>query len=217
MDTPAPNPSAPNPRRTKALLTGYLDNLREAVLWKVDGLDESALREPYTPTGTNLLGLVKHLAAIEYGYFQMGFGRPYPDLPHLRADADRISDFYATAEESADEVIQTYREAIAASRQTCEELELDAVARLPWRPEPMTLEHVLLHVAVETARHAGHADIVREQVDGMAGLNEGNPNLSGPGAPRDGDPFWDEHLTHLRTLAKQAAVGGLGTGTKEEQ
>ncbi|MEL4356626.1 MULTISPECIES: DinB family protein [unclassified Luteococcus] len=197
---------------TKQTLLTYLDAQRQALLWKVDGLDEGALRRPMTPTGTNLLGLVKHLAAVEYGYFQMSFGRPHPDLPHLRMDADRMLDFYATAEERADQIIQTYRDAIAASNQTCQELPLDAEARVPWWPEPTTLERLIVHVAVETARHLGHADIVREQIDGQVGLTAANDNMA------TADPgFWESHLTMLRTLAKQAEVGALDSVAGNEQ
>ncbi|MGO4956642.1 DinB family protein [Luteococcus sp. Sow4_B9] len=203
-ETPAPSGNA-QPLETKALLLRYLQSERDAVLWKVEGLDESALRTPRTPTGTNLLGLVKHLAAVEYGYFQMSFGRPTPDLPHLRMDADRLLDFYATPDETPEQIIADYRDAIAAANRTIAELDLDAEAHVPWWPEPTTLERLLVHVAVETARHAGHADIIRELTDGRVGLNPANPNMSADDAP------WDGHLTFLRTLAKQAEVGGLGT------
>lgn len=197
---------------TKQTLLSYLNAQREALLWKVDGLGEGELRRPMTPTGTNLLGLVKHLAAVEYGYFQMSFGRPYPDLPHLRMDADRMLDFYATAQEPAAQVIQTYRDAIAASNATCDELGLDAVARVPWWSEPTTLERLLVHVAVETARHLGHADIVREQIDGKVGLTASNDNMGGADAE-----YWESHLTMLRTLAKQAEVGALESVAQNEQ
>ncbi|MEL4504669.1 DinB family protein [Luteococcus sp. H138] len=197
---------------TKQTLLRYLDAQREALLWKVDGLSEGELRRPMTPTGTNLLGLVKHLAAVEYGYFQMSFGRPYPDLPHLRMDADRMLDFYATVEERADEIIQGYRDAIAASNATCQELGLDAEARVPWWPEPTTLERLLVHVTVETARHLGHADIVREQIDGKVGLTASNDNMS---AADEG--FWEDHRTMLRTLAKQAEVGALDSVAQNER
>lgn len=203
------------PSQTKEILLSYLDTQRGSLLWKVEGLDEGQLRRPMTGTGTNLLGLVKHLTAVEYGYFQMSFGRPYPDLENLRTDADRNLDFYATAQERADEIIQGYRDAIAASRQTCAELDLDAVAQVPWWQEPTTLERLVVHVTVETARHLGHADIVREQIDGKAGLTATNDNMWGQGTE-----FWEEHLTRLRTLAKQAEVGALDAvaqNPKEDQ
>lgn len=190
---------------TKSLLLNYLQTQRESVLWKVEGLEESALRTPHSPTGTNLLGLVKHLTSVEWGYFQMAFGRPVPDLPQLRPDADRLLDFYATTDETPSQLVQGYRDAIEAANQTIAELELTAPAQVPWWNEPTTLEHLLVHVTAETARHAGHADIVRELVDGQVGLTRTNPNLA-----LDPDRS-DEHLTFLRTLAKQAQVGGLGT------
>ena len=62
----------------KATLVRYLQQARDAMLWKLDGLGEYDIRRPLTPTGTNLLGLVKHLAGVESGYFGATFGRPFP-------------------------------------------------------------------------------------------------------------------------------------------
>jgi len=79
----------------------YLRNQREAVLWKVDGLGERDLRIPLTPTGTNLLGLVKHVASIELGYFGETFGRPSGiPLPWFDDDAEPNADMWATPGES---------------------------------------------------------------------------------------------------------------------
>ncbi len=70
---------------TKEQLVKYLQELRDTVLWKLDGLDEYDLRRPLTPTGTSLLGMVKHLADDEFSYFGEAFGRPVTDLPGSRA------------------------------------------------------------------------------------------------------------------------------------
>lgn len=65
-----------------------LDRHRDVVLWKLDGLDDEQLRRPMTPSGTNLLGLVKHLAAVEYGWFCQTFGRETEPLPFDEDDED---------------------------------------------------------------------------------------------------------------------------------
>lgn len=190
---------------TKALLHSHLQELRESLLWKLEALPEAELRRPMTLTGTNLLGLAKHLAADEFGHFQTAFGRPVPDLPQLRADADPALDFYATEDETAQQLVDLYRDAAAASDATISELPLDAPARVPWWPQPeTTLRQVLVHHIVEVARHVGHADIVRELVDGQAGLHPARPML-----PSQDKAFWEDHVEQVRTLAMRSQVGAL--------
>src|SRR5579871_4718543 len=120
----------------KSDLHRYLQAAREAVLWKLDGLSEYDVRRPLTPTGTNLLGLVKHLASIELGYFGDTFGRPSDEpLPWFAADAEPNADMWATAAESRDEIVGLYRRAWAHSDATIEALALDATGQVPWWPE----------------------------------------------------------------------------------
>src|SRR5690625_1083744 len=89
------------------------------MLWKLEGLGERDLRWPHTPTGTNLLGLVKHLAGVEFDYFGETFGRPSPvSLPWMGDDAEDNADMWATPEESAAEIVALYRQAWAASDET---------------------------------------------------------------------------------------------------
>src|SRR2546427_5581942 len=96
----------------KGDLLGYLQAGREAVLWKLDGLSEYDVRRPMTPTGTNLLGLVKHVASVALGYFGDTFGRPYPEpLPWLDDGAERNADMWATLDESRDQIVGLYRRA----------------------------------------------------------------------------------------------------------
>lgn len=190
----------------------HLVELRKAVLWKTEGLDEGDLRRPMTPTGTNLLGLVKHLAACEWGYFGMCFDRPVPDLPHLREGAPRNLDFYATAEETAAQVVQDYRDACTASDRTVTELGLDAVGHVPWWDgREITVAEALEHMLSETARHAGHADIVRELIDGQAGLSAQGSNLTTED-PQEQEDF----VEMLRTLSKRAEVGALGAAANAD-
>ena len=156
----------------KATLARYLQQARDAVLWKLDGLGEYDIRRPMTPTGTNLLGLVKHLAGVESEYFGAVFGRPFPGtLPWDPADPDAEPnvDLWATAGESRDYITGLYREAWAHADATISALPLDATGHVPWwptPPNPVTLHLILVHVTAETHRHAGHADIIRESLDG---------------------------------------------------
>ncbi|MGW7467588.1 DinB family protein [Streptomyces xantholiticus] len=171
----------PNP---KADLLRYLQDAREALLWKLDGLSEYDVRRPLTPTGTNLLGLVKHVAGVELGYFGDTFGRPFfaeePPPWWYTEDAEANSDMWATADESREEIVGLYHQAWEHSNSTIATLTLDAIGHVPWWPEErreVTLHHILVRVISDTQRHAGHADIVRELVDGAVGYGKGNDNL----------------------------------------
>ena len=157
----------------KALLHAHLQLNRDALLWKLEGLGETELRRPMTGTGTNLLGLVKHLTGVEGGYFCDAFGRPRPSLA-WEADEDaaigEFSDMYAKPDETAEEIVACYRAATAAADQSIAALDLDATGR-HHIGITVSLRWMLLTVLLDTARHAGHADIVRELIDGAAGSN----------------------------------------------
>ena len=190
---------------TKADLHRYLQAAREALLWKLDGLAEYDIRRPLTPTGTNLLGLVKHLAGVELWYFGDAFGRPPRERPWSADDARNNADFWATADESRDQITGMYRRAWAHADQTIETLSLDAIGHVPWWPadrQEVTLHRILVHVVAETNRHAGHADIVRELIDGAAGLQPDNDNL------RARDPgSWQSYRDQLERVAQRASQG----------
>ena len=179
---------------------------RDAVLWKVEGLSEYDVRRPMTPTGTNLLGLVKHLAYVELGYFGGVFGRPVPEAQRwIDDDGEPNWDMWAAAEESSEDVVGMYRRAWAHADTTIADLPLEAGGSVPWwRPERrnVTLHQVLVHVIAETHRHAGHADIVRELIDGTAGLRPGNDNL----APGD-EAWWAGYRERLEAAAREAGGG----------
>src|SRR5215472_14953558 len=120
---------------SKADLHRYLRQGREAMVWKLDGLGEYDIRRPMTPTGTNLLGLVKHLATVEFGYFGDVFGRPSGEpLPWLADDAEPNADMWATPQESREQILGLYRRAWAHSDGTIEALPLGAIGRVPWWP-----------------------------------------------------------------------------------
>ena len=156
------------------------------------------------PTGTNLLGLVKHVGSVAVGYFGETFGRPFDEpLPWFDDDAEPNADMWATAEESRDDIVGLWHRAWAHSDATIEALPLDArgsravVARGPART--VTLHKLLVHMLAETNRHAGHADIVRELIDGTAGLRAEAANLP----PGDKD-WWEDYRDRVERAAREA-------------
>ena len=165
----------------KATLHRYLQTSRESLLWKLEDLSDYDMRRPLTPTGTNLLGVVKHVASVEIGYFTEVFGRPCPvDLPWFDDGAPVNADMYATESESHDFIVDLYRQSWSVSDDTINELALDAAGFVPWWGEgqqDVSLQQILVHMTVETSRHAGHADIVRELIDGAKGYRSASLNL----------------------------------------
>ncbi|MFL6222966.1 MAG: DinB family protein [Actinomycetes bacterium] len=149
----------------KESLQVALERHRDAVLWKLEGLGEDDLRRQMTPSGTSLLGLVKHLAAVEYGWFCDTFGRETEPLPF---DDTPDADLRIRPDETTEEVLAFYGRARAAADRAIDELEVEDTGTA-WFGEAVTLRWVLIHMVEETARHAGHADIIRELIDGMAG------------------------------------------------
>jgi hypothetical protein len=167
----------------KAVLQQYLQRARDAMVWKLDGLGEYDVRRPLVPTGTNLLGLIKHLASVEAGYFGATFGRPFPEpMPWFDDEPGAPdADLWATADESREAIVALYRRTWAHSDETIAGHDLDATGSVPWWPEQrrtVPLQRVLVHMIAETERHAGHADIVRELIDGAVGLRPDNSNIS---------------------------------------
>jgi len=190
----------------KADLHRYLQQAREALLWKLDGASEYDVRRPLTPTGTNLLGLVKHVASIEAGYLGETFARPFPEtLPWFEPDAAPNADMWATPDESRDEIVALYRRVWAHGDATISALPLDAPGEVPWWPagrRNVTLHEVLVRLVAEEHRHAGHADIVRELVDGAAGMQQANDNL-----PPGDAGWWAEYRARIEAAATRFAAG----------
>lgn len=155
----------------KTHLHKVLRRYRNALLWKLDGLSEYDIRRPLTATGTNLLGLVKHVATAEARYFGEVFDRPSPERLPRWQDHDG-GDLWASEDETRDQIIDFYRRTWEHSDTTIDELPLDTPGDVPWWPEPhpnTNLFAVMVHVLGESIRHAGHADILREGLDGRTG------------------------------------------------
>jgi len=194
------------PMEPKAVLVRYLQQARDAMLWKLDGLGEYDIRRPMTPTGTSLLGLVKHLAGVEAGYFGETFGRPFPEVMPWDSghpDLTAATDMSAAVHESRDDITGLYRRVWAHADATISELPLDAAGNVPWwptPPNPVTLQWILVHVTAETNRHAGHADIVRELIDGSTGLRASNSNL-----PELDGTAWESYRDRVEQAARDAA------------
>jgi hypothetical protein len=163
----------------KEELHGYLRGARETLLWKLEGLSEYDVRRPLTPTGTNLLGLVKHSTATHLGYFGEVFGRAGEGHgARFSEGTGPAAEFWATPDETRADIIDGYRQAWEFSDATISELALDAVGTVWWwGDDPVTLHHVMVHVTADTQRHAGHADILRKLIDGSVGMLKGVDNL----------------------------------------
>jgi uncharacterized damage-inducible protein DinB len=186
----------------KTTLQRYLQIARDALLWKLEGLSEYDVRRPMVRTGTNLLGLVKHLAGVEAGYFGHAFDRPLENPPPwMEEDGEANADMWATADESREEVIELYWRVWEHADATIKSLDLDAVGLVPWWPKDRrnaSLHLLLVHVVTETNRHVGHADIVRELLDGAVGHRVGVSNL-----PRRDDAWWDAYRDRLEQVARE--------------
>lgn len=189
---------------SKLTLHRYLRTARDVLLWKLDGLGEYDVRRPMTPTATNLLGLVKHVGVGAAAYFGEVFGRPFPEPVLWFTDSDDPTvDMFATAEETREQVVDLYRRSWAHADATIEALPLETTGTVPWWPEERrhpTLHTVLLHMVAECNRHAGHADILRELIDGAAGLREGVSNL-----PEEDAGWWADYRQRVEDAARRAS------------
>ena len=180
-------------------LQRYLQQVRDSVLSSLEGLSEYDVRRPMTPSGTNLLGLVKHLAGVELAYLGDSVGRPLPDPLPWVADGSIWdgADMWATAQESRAEIVDLYRTAWRHCDRSIDELGADAPATVAWWPverRETTLGSLLVRVVAETAQHAGHADIIRELIDGHA--------QSGHDEAGDAD-YWTDYVARVQQAADQ--------------
>ena len=190
-----------NDDAAKANLYNYLKHEREAVLSKLDGLAEYDVRRPLTVTGTNLLGLVKHLATWEARYLGEVFDRPFPEpLPRWDVEVERLADMWATEQEFRSDVVDRYRRVWDHSDATVAALALDATGRVAWwENAEVPLFNILVHLLAETSRHAGHADILREELDVAVGTDAEDMAVKS----HDAD-FWLEQREEIESAARSA-------------
>ncbi len=178
-------------------LQRYLQEARDGVLASLDGLSEYGMRRPMTPSGTNLLGIVKHLTGVEFAYLGDSVGRPAPvSLPWVEDESIWDgADMWAAAGEGSEYLIGLYRTAWQHSDESISLLDLGAPARVAWWPaerQQTTFGSLLVRVVAETAQHAGHCDIVRESIDGRA--RSGHDEI--------GDkPFWEAYVARIQAAA----------------
>ena len=171
-------------RRT---FTAYLQAAREALLWKLDGLSEYDVRRPMVPTGTNLLGLIKHVASVAVGYFGDTSGRPSGErLPWFEdgAEPERGHVGYRGESRTDRRPVPTGLGAFRRHDRRARAGRLRSCAVVAGDRSEVTLHRILVHMIAETDRHAGHADVVRELIDGAAGLRDGTDDMA------SGDEAW---------------------------
>lgn len=176
---------------------GYLEESRRQVRRTVDGLGEYELRHPMTSTGTNLLGVVKHLVGIEAGYLGVCLGHPFAQpLPWIDDESGGPNrDMWATAEESSTYIVDLYQQACLHSDTVLAEVGLEAAASVPWWPtssRTTTAGALLSRVLKDTAMHAGQLQILRELIDGEAGDDRGDAG---------DDRWWSDYTDRLEQLA----------------
>ncbi len=186
----------------KGELHRSLQATRQALLSRLEDLDEYDLRRPMTPTGTNLLGLVKHLADLEYIYLGASFGRPLP--PWDESESYPNADMWATPEESSESILSLYQRACAHADLTITKLDLGApgsVAHWDETDRQTTLGAMDIMMVWETAQHAGHADIIRELIDGTAGSDHDEVFT---------EAGWQDYLAQVQAAADTFKAGRRG-------
>lgn len=186
---------SPDSSQTEILLH-YLQRERDHLVGTLNGLSEYDVRRPVTPSGTSLLGLVKHVATVELGYLCDSLGRPHGlDLARDDHAWGSNADMWATAEQSRASLLDLYRRSWELGDAHVRELGLDAPATVPWwsaEHRRTTVGRLVVHMLDETAHHAGHADVVRETIDGRGG--------------RDHDQVGDEQWWSSYVAQVQAAA-----------
>jgi hypothetical protein len=149
-------------------LLGRLQREREHLVATLDGLSEYDVRRPMTPSGTSLLGLVKHVASVELGYLGDSLGRPHGiELTWTQEEAFESADMWARADESREWLLGVYRQSWAHADASVRSLGLQAQASVSWwsaDDRRTTVGHLVVRMLAETAHHAGHADLVRQAV-----------------------------------------------------
>ena len=151
----------------KAMLEAFLDRYRETMLFKLQGVTTEQASTRIVPSATTLLGVVKHLAYVERAWFQLRFAGEPVTFPWPEEEDDKDPDFRIESSDTVESVSELYRKETERSRAIVAGASLDDMARSKERRS--SLRWIMLHMIEETARHAGHADILRELTDGAVG------------------------------------------------
>ena len=164
-------PTAPLVGTERDMLIAFNTMQREAMLWKLEGLSDSQLRENHPVTSFSLLGLLKHLIRVEQTWFQgRVMGEP------VAGEANDDSAWVPTADETFTVLTLRYRQAFGRSNAIAASLPLDrTVAVNSVTFGAVSLQWVLYHMLEETARHLGHADIIRQSIDGATDVSTSHP------------------------------------------
>jgi hypothetical protein len=158
-----------------ATLLGSLDRQRATLAWKCGGLDAAGMRATVGVSSITLGGLLKHLALVEDHYFSVRLHGRKPPSPWdtVDWDADRDWEWHSAAEDTPEQLMTLWQEAVARSRAAVAEALADGgLDRLasPWPDgRAPSLRRILIDLIEEYARHVGHADLIRESVDGLVG------------------------------------------------
>jgi uncharacterized damage-inducible protein DinB len=153
----------------KVMLSAFLDRYRETILWKLEGLTKEQASAHIVPSVTTLLGIVKHLAYVERWWFQMNFAGDAVGFPWPKDEPDQDIDFRVTVHDTIESISALYRQEIARSREIVAGASLEDLGKDLGEVKPRSLRWIMVHMIEETARHAGHADILRELTDGAIG------------------------------------------------
>jgi uncharacterized damage-inducible protein DinB len=170
-------PEPPNAGGELATLLGFLDYHRATLAWKCAWLDSAGLRVSHSPSTMTLGGMLKHLAYVEQLWFsQRLFGRePEPPWDTVDWDVDPDWEWHSAADDTPEQLRTLWQDSVAGSRalvaQALAEGGLDrpASGAVNWQGEIPTLRWILFHLVEEYARHNGHADLIRESIDGLTG------------------------------------------------
>lgn len=149
------------------MLLAFVNQQRAAVPWKLEGLSDEQLRTPHQPSGISLLGLLKHLLHVEETWF---VGRMLGEL--ITHDPNDAEAWKPSVDDSFDSLRARYLTACERSDEIALSLPLDQLTTVHSRTYgPVSLQWILLHMIEEIARHLGHADFIREAIDGATGVN----------------------------------------------
>ena len=151
----------------KAMLSAFLDRYRETIVWKLDGVSTAEASRKFVPSATTLLGIVKHLAYVERSWFQLRFAGESVTFPWTKEEDDKDLDFRIDPSDTIESITALYQQEIARSRAIVGPASLDDLASN--MENPRSLRWIMVHMIEETARHAGHAHILRELTDGAIG------------------------------------------------